>query len=136
MPFSKLIISYFLTAVVFFALDMIWLGLIAKGLYRKYLGSFLTNQVNWTAAVLFYLLFIVGIFVFVILPSVEKNSIVRVIGLGAFFGIVTYSTYDLTNLATLENWPLPIVIIDIAWGAVLTAAVSASGYCIVKWMNL
>lgn len=136
MSLSKLIISYFLTAIVFFAIDMLWLGFIAKGLYRKYLGSFMTDQVNWTAAFVFYFLFIIGIFVFVILPSVERNSLLRAIELGALFGIISYATYDLTNLATLKNWPLPIVVIDIVWGAVLTAVVSASGYSIVKWMNV
>lgn len=135
MSISKLILSYFLTAVVFFAVDMVWLGFLAKDLYRKYLGGFLSDQVNWAAAVIFYLLFIVGIFIFVILPAVEKNSLLKAIGLGAFFGLITYATYDLTNLATLKNWPLPIVFIDMAWGAVLTALVSAAGYSIVKWLN-
>jgi uncharacterized membrane protein len=131
----KLILSYVLTVLVFFAIDMVWLGFLAKALYRKYLGAFLSDQVNWTAAFIFYLLFIIGIFVFVILPAVEKNSILKAVGLGAFFGLITYATYDLTNLATLKNWPLPIVFIDMAWGAVLTALVSAAGYSIVKWLR-
>ena len=134
MPFSKLIISYLLTTVVFFAIDMVWLGFIAKDLYRKYLGNFLSDKVNWPAAILFYLLFIVGIFYFSILPAVEKNSLMKAIISGAFFGIITYATYDLTNLATLKNWPLPIVFIDIAWGALLTGIVSTAGYYIVKWV--
>ncbi len=131
----KLILSYFLTALVFFAVDMVWLGFIAKGFYRKHLGGFLSDQVNWTAAIVFYLLFIVGIFIFVILPAIEKGSLLRAIGLGAFFGIITYATYDLTNLATLKNWPILIVMVDIAWGAVLTSIVSAAGYGIVKWLS-
>lgn len=134
MPFCKLIISYLLTTVVFFAIDMAWLGFIAKDLYRKYLGGFLNDKVNWAAAIIFYLLFIVGIFYFSILPAVEKNSVVKAILSGALFGIFTYATYDLTNLATLKNWPLPIVFIDIAWGAVLTGLVSTAGYYIVKWV--
>lgn len=135
MPFSKLIIGYLLTAVVFFAIDMLWLGLIAKGLYNKYLGSFLAEQVNWTAAIIFYLLFIVGIFIFAIMPAVEKDSFMKAILLGALFGFFTYATYDLTNLATLKDWPLKIVLIDIVWGAVLTASVSTSGFLIMKWLN-
>jgi uncharacterized membrane protein len=131
----KLILSYFLTALVFFAVDMLWLGFLAKDFYRKHLGGFLSDQVNWTAAIVFYLLFIVGIFVFVILPTIDKGSLLQAIWLGAFFGIITYATYDLTNLATLKNWPLLIVMVDIAWGAVLTAIVSAAGYGIVKWLN-
>ena len=131
----KLILSYFLTSLVFFAVDMLWLGLLVKDFYRKHLDGFLSDRVNWTAAIIFYLIFIVGIFVFVILPSVEKSSLLKAIGLGAFFGFITYATYDLTNLATLKNWPIIIVIVDIFWGAVLTAIVSAAGYGIVKWLN-
>ncbi|MBI3219120.1 MAG: DUF2177 family protein [Bacteroidetes bacterium] len=126
--------SYILTSIVFFAIDMVWLGVLAKNLYRKYLFGLLADQVNWSAAIIFYLLFIVGIFVFVIQPAVEKNSLVTALWLGAFFGIITYATYDLTNLATLKNWPLPIVFIDIAWGAVLTSLVSMAGYGIHKWI--
>lgn len=135
MPFSKLVIGYLLTAVVFFAIDMLWLGLVAKGLYNKYLGSFLAEQVNWTAAIIFYLLFIVGIFVFAIMPAVEKDSLMKAVLLGALFGFFTYATYDLTNLATLKDWPIKIVLIDIVWGAVLTASVSTSGFAIMKWLN-
>jgi uncharacterized membrane protein len=135
MPITKLIISYLLTTAVFFAIDMAWLGFIAKNLYRKYLGSFLSDTVNWTAAIIFYLLFIIGIFYFAILPAVEKNSLAKAILSGALFGFFTYATYDLTNLATLKNWPLPIVFIDIAWGAVLTGLVSTAGYFIVKWVS-
>ncbi|NOS92742.1 MAG: DUF2177 family protein [Cyclobacteriaceae bacterium] len=134
MSIVKWLASYLLTSLVFFAIDMVWLGVLAKNLYRKYLFGLMADQVNWTAAIVFYLLFIVGIFVFVILPAVEKNSLITALLLGAFFGIVTYATYDLTNLATLKNWPLPIVFIDIAWGAVLTSLVSMAGYGIHKWI--
>ncbi len=135
MPFPKLILSYLLTAVVFFAIDMTWLGFIAKDLYKKYLGGFLSDKVNWTAAIVFYLLFIVGIFYFAILPAVEKNSVLKAILSGALFGFFTYATYDLTNLATLKNWPLQIVFIDIIWGSVLTGLVSTAGFYIVKWVS-
>ncbi|MFT2588506.1 DUF2177 family protein, partial [Escherichia coli] len=73
---------------------------------------------NWTAAIIFYLLFIIGIFIFTILPAVEKNSLTSAILLGALFGFFTYATYDLTNLATLKGWPLKIVFIDITWGTI------------------
>ncbi|MEP2772050.1 MAG: DUF2177 family protein [Fulvivirga sp.] len=134
MPFYKLLLSYLLTAVVFFAIDLLWLGVIAKGLYNKWLGHLLAEKVNWIAAIVFYLLFIVGIFIFSILPAVDKNSVSRAIILGALFGFFTYATYDLTNLATLDNWPLKVVFVDIAWGMVLTASVSCAGYYIVKWI--
>ena len=135
MSIQKIIFAYLLTAVVFFAIDMLWLGVIAKDLYNRYLGNFLSDQVNWTAAIIFYLIFIVGISIFAIYPSVEKNSVVSAIVLGALFGVFTYATYDLTNLATLKDWPLQIVFIDIAWGAFLTASVSVSGFYIVKMLN-
>ena len=135
MPITKLLISYALTFVVFFIIDMAWLGFIAKDLYKKYLGGFLSEQVNWTAAVVFYLLFIVGVFIFAILPSVEKNSLASAIVLGALFGFFTYATYDLTNLATLKGWPINIVFIDILWGSVLTSIVSTAGFYIVKYVQ-
>jgi uncharacterized membrane protein len=134
MTFYKLIISYLLTTIVFFAVDMSWLGFIAKGIYKKYLGGFLSDKVNWPAAIIFYLLFIIGIFYFAILPAFEKNSLAKAILSGALFGFFTYATYDLTNLATLKDWPLPIVFIDIVWGAVLTGIVSTAGFYIVKWV--
>ena len=135
MPIKKLILSYFLTVAVFFAVDMLWLGLIAKNLYARYLGNFLSDKVNWTAAISFYLLFIVGIFIFVIMPAVEKESWVRATLMGGLFGFIAYATYDLTNLATMKDWPYVIVIIDMLWGFVLTATVSVSGYFIVNWLN-
>lgn len=134
MPIYKLMVSYGLTAIVFFAVDMAWLGFIAKNIYRKYLGSFLSDKVNWPAAVIFYLLFIMGIFYFAILPAIEKNSVAKAIISGALFGFFTYATYDLTNLATLKDWPLPIVFIDVLWGAVLTSVVGTAGFYIVKWI--
>jgi uncharacterized membrane protein len=129
---GKLLLAYLLTSVVFFAIDLIWLGVIAKNLYRKYLGGLLSDTVNWTAAFVFYALFIVGIFIFSILPAVEKNSFSHAVIMGALFGFFTYATYDLTNLATLKNWPLTIVYIDIIWGTILTGLVAAAGYWITK----
>lgn len=135
MPFSKFILSYVLTTVVFFIIDMTWLGLIAKGLYARYLGAFLSDQINWVAAIVFYLLFIVGIFLFVIFPALEKESWRHALLYGALFGFFTYATYDLTNLATLKGWPLNIVFIDIIWGMVLTASVSVAGYFISNYLK-
>ena len=135
MPLTKLLLSYALTFVVFFIIDMAWLGFIAKNIYKKYLGDLLSENVNWTAAIIFYLLFIVGIFIFVILPSVEKDSVRSAIVLGALFGFFTYATYDLTNLATLKGFPTTIVYIDLAWGAILTSIVSTAGFYITKFVQ-
>ena len=135
MNIKSIILSYLITFLFFLIVDMLWLGVIAKNIYQKYLGGFLTDNVNWTAAVVFYFIFVVGISIFVIYPSVNNGSVYQAILMGALFGFFTYATYDLTNLATLKGWPLPIVFIDIIWGSVLSAVVSLSGFYIVKWFT-
>ncbi len=135
MSIMNIIIGYVLTTVVFLIIDLVWLGFIAKDLYRKYLGKFLSDEVNWTAAIIFYLLYIVGISIFAIYPAVNKDSVFQAILLGGLFGFFAYATYDLTNLATLKGWPLKIVFIDIIWGVVLTASVSLAGFYIVKFLK-
>jgi uncharacterized membrane protein len=135
MPLVRVIFLYFLTACVFFAVDMVWLGLIAKKMYRRYLGSFMSDKINWIAAVVFYLLFVVGILLFVVFPALEKESLGKAVFFGALFGLFTYATYDLTNLATLKDWPLPIVFIDILWGMILSGIVSTSGYLFARWLS-
>ena len=131
----KTLIVYLLTAGVFFSLDILWLGLVAKNFYQKHLQGFLSEKVNWTAAIIFYLLFIIGIFIFSILPAVEKNSLGKVLILGALFGFFTYATYDLTNLATLKHWPMIVVLVEILWGIFLTACTSVAGYVIWTWIK-
>ena len=121
--------------LVFFAIDLLWLGVIGKNIYQKYLGHLL-GDVNWGAALIFYLLFIVGIFIFSIIPGLEKDSVSHALIYGVLFGFFTYATYDLTNLATLKDWPLQIVFIDILWGVVLTGSVATAGFYIGKWIGL
>ncbi len=113
---------YLITVVVFFLVDIVWLGFISKNLYKKYLGNLMAPNVNWTAAIIFYLLFISGLVFFVINPALAKDSLKYAILVGGFFGLITYSTYDLTNLSTLKDWPVNITIIDIIWGTFLNAA--------------
>jgi len=132
MPLTKLIISYLLSFSVFLLIDFIWLGFIAKEMYKKQIGHLMTDQVNWIAAVVFYLLYVIGIFIFVIMPAVDKNSWSSALLMGALFGLFTYATYDLTNLATLKGWPIKLVFIDIIWGMVLTSSVGMAGFYIVK----
>lgn len=123
----------FITAfTVFFFIDIIWLGVIAKNLYGKYLGYLMTDKVNWIAAVIFYILFIIGLVIFVINPGLDSKSLVKTALLGALFGLVTYATYDLTNLATIKNWPLNITIIDLIWGTTLSTLVSIISFVILK----
>jgi uncharacterized membrane protein len=119
---------YLVTLFAFFAIDMVWLGLVARSFYYDQLGFLLNPQTNWFAAMIFYLLFIAGILVFVVIPGLKENSLKKTILRAAFFGLVTYATYDLTNLATIKDWPLTITIVDLAWGTVLTIAVSCIGF--------
>jgi uncharacterized membrane protein len=127
MTFVKL---YFIALPVFLAIDMLWIGLVAKKFYVAQIGFLMRTDVNWVAAILFYLLFIIGLVLFVIAPALEKSSWTHAILFGALFGLIAYSTYDLTNLATIKNWPPLVTIVDLIWGTVLAAAVSTITYFI------
>jgi len=131
---KKLICLYLLTLPVFFGIDMLWLGFVAKGFYRNNLGHLLRPDVNWAAALIFYLLYIFGILIFATLPALEKNSLRQAVVLGGLFGIFTYATYDLSNLATLKDWPINVVFVDIVWGMALTASVAAASFLIGRWI--
>jgi uncharacterized membrane protein len=123
---------YFIALPVLFAIDIFWLVLVARKFYATHLGSLLKPDVNWLAAVIFYLIFIAGLVSFVISPAIEKHSITHALFYGAFFGLVAYATYDLTNLATMKDFPLVVTIVDLVWGMVLSAAVSAITFLIAK----
>lgn len=123
----KLIATYFATATVFLILDILWLGTIALGLYREQMGELLAQPFNMPAATAFYLLFVVGMMIFVILPAAASGGVPRALVMGALFGFFTYMTYDLTGLAVIRNFPAKLALIDIAWGTVVTAVASAAG---------
>ncbi|MFW6320156.1 MAG: DUF2177 family protein [Bacillota bacterium] len=124
--------SYIIAIVIFFIIDMLWLGLIAKNLYQKYIGNLLKTDVNWIAALSFYFLFVAGLVFFVIMPALEKNSAGYALLVGGLFGLITYATYDLTNLATMKSWPLEITVIDLAWGTFLGASTSVLSYFLIQ----
>ncbi|MFC1789951.1 DUF2177 family protein [Patescibacteria group bacterium] len=124
--------TYLITLPVFLAIDLVWLSFVAKDFYAKQIGFLMKTNVNFVAAILFYLLFIVGLVVFAILPALEKNSWTQALFLGALLGLVSYATYDLTNLATIKDWPLVVTIVDMVWGTVLGLLVSLASYFIVK----
>jgi uncharacterized membrane protein len=126
---------YFATLTAFFAIDMVWLGLVAKTFYRKYLGYLMAPSPNWIAAIIFYLLFIVGILVFVVVPGLEAHSLKKALLSAALFGFITYATYDLTNLATVKDWPVIVTVVDLAWGTVLSVAVSFISFMAGKWLS-
>ena len=120
--------QYLVAAAVFLALDMLWLVLIAEGLYDRYLGDLLAEQPNVAAAAAFYAIFVAGLVHFVIRPALAETSWRKALTDGAAFGLVTYATWDLTSLAVLDGFPAEIVLVDMAWGAVLAASVSTATY--------
>jgi uncharacterized membrane protein len=115
---------YAVTLGIFFAIDLVWLSVVAKDFYRRHIGHLLASDVNWTAAVLFYLLFIGGLVFFAVKPALEAGSATRALAYGALFGLLTYATYDLTNQATMRDWPVLVTVVDLVWGTVLSAAVA------------
>ncbi len=122
---------YFIALPTLLALDALWLGVITRNFYKEQIGFLMKTNVNWTAALIFYVLFIVGLVLFVISPALANGSWTQAILMGALFGLITYATYDLTNLATLKDWPLLVTVVDLIWGAFISAAVSVATYVIV-----
>ncbi len=125
--FTKL---YFTALFVFLAIDAVWLGLVAKGFYQKQIGMLMKTNINWVSAFLVYALFVLGLVALVIMPGLEKKSLIFVLMMGGLFGLVAYGVYDLTNLATLKNWTLVMTIVDMAWGLVVGLLVSGVTYLI------
>lgn len=113
---------YLIALIVFTLIDMVWLLFISKKLYKSKIGHLMADKVNLPAAIIFYLLFIAAMVFFVINPAADKQSLLYALGAGAFFGLVTYATYDLTNLATLKDWPVSMTVIDLVWGTFITSA--------------
>lgn len=119
---------YLLTFVFFFAIDFVWLTFIASKFYATKIGHLMADKPKLIPALIFYLIFVVGIIIFAVLPGYTSRNIWQSILLGGFFGMLSYATYDLTNLATLKKWPLSVTIIDIIWGTSVSAATSLAGY--------
>lgn len=119
---------YGVAFVVFMAIDAVWLTLVAKNFYKQQIGYIMAKNPNLVAALIFYLIFIAGLVAFVIIPALDKKMWSQALLMGAFFGLVTYATYDLTNLATLKDWPLLVTIIDLIWGMAISAIVSVATY--------
>lgn len=114
--------------IVFFCLDFIWLSQVSAGFYREAIGPHLADNPDFVAAAAFYLLYFGGLMYFVIAPAVTRGTMSSAVFSGVLFGLVTYGTYDLTNMATLRDWPLRMALIDMAWGAFLSASASAAAY--------
>ena len=126
---------YLLTLPVFLAIDLLWLGFLARRFYAEQLAAFLQPRIDWVAAFGFYLIYIVGLLFFAVRPALESGSLGKAVLLGALFGFFTYATYDLTNLATLRGWPVLVTVVDLAWGTVLGALVSGASLLIGTWLG-
>ncbi len=128
----KILLVFIITTVIFAAIDLIWLGFIAKNLYQQKLGFIMADMINWIAALIFYIMYIGGMLYFVIFPSLNNGNWQTALLKGAILGVLCYGTYDLTNMATLRNWPSEIVIIDILWGAFLTGLTSTLSFLVTQ----
>lgn len=131
----KWILYYGIALTVFMIIDLIWLGFVAKDLYSKYLGYLMSDKVNWVAALIFYLIFIGGVCYFVLYPSLLDKNVMNLVIRAVLFGFITYSTYDLTNLATIKDWPIQVTIIDLIWGTTLSTSVSLISYFIINLLG-
>lgn len=123
---------YAIALPIFFIIDMAWLGFFAQQFYKNQIGTLLKPNVNWVAAIFFYLIFLAGILFFVVQPALQKQSLQYAVYAGAAFGFVCYATYDLTNLAVTKDWPLTVTIVDLLWGSILCATVASSTYWIAQ----
>ena len=121
-------LAFIFTTVVFLALDFMWLGFVAKDFYRTQIGPLLLEKPLLGVAVAFYLIYVVGILTFAVMPALEADSWVRAMTTGALLGLIAYSTYDLTNLATLRGWSAKLALIDLAWGTFVTSLAATAGY--------
>lgn len=126
---------YALCTATFFALDIAWLGVVARGFYRHQMGHLLREDTQWGAALAFYLIYVAAIVVLCVIPAVEKSSVVRAMVLGGVFGLAAYAAFDLTSLALLKGFPAGVVPVDLAWGVVLTGSVSVAGYYAAIWLT-
>ncbi|MDD3712838.1 MAG: DUF2177 family protein [Candidatus Izemoplasmatales bacterium] len=124
---------YLIAFVVFLAIDALWLGLVAPKFYKAQIGHLMAERPNFIAAGIFYLIFIVGV-VYFIKPNIEAGELGKAVLGGAIFGFMAYATYDLTNLATLKNWPITVTIVDLIWGTFLSSTITLLTYLIYHWI--
>ncbi len=120
----RIVKLYLIAASTFIILDALWLGWIAKSMYQISIGDKMKSPPNWLAALAFYIIFIAGLLYFSVYPSIESGNLMKALINGSLIGLLTYSTYGLTNLATLKGWPLKMTLIDILWGAFICSATS------------
>ena len=126
------VIAYVATAVAFLALDFVWLGTVANSFYRSQLGPLMRDPINLPAAGLFYLIYVAGLIIFAVAPALSGGSWRTALVYGALLGLVAYGTYDLTNLATVRDWPLALSIVDLSWGTAVSGVAATVGFLIAR----
>jgi uncharacterized membrane protein len=127
--------AYACTLIVFFGLDLLWLGVVARGFYTSQLGSLMRENINFVAAGGFYLAYVAGIVFFAVYPAITGDSWQRAAINGVFLGLIAYGTYDMTNLATLKDWPLSVSLVDLAWGGVITGVSATLGLMMTRALS-
>lgn len=129
---TKWLLAYLAAAGTFIVLDLVWLGYIAQSFYKEQMGQLLADEVNIPAAGAFYAIYLSGVLFFAVRPGIEAESIAHAAFLGALLGFLAYATYDLTSLAVIRGFPARLALVDMVWGAVLTASVA----CVACWVAL
>lgn len=131
----KFLVAYVATAIVFFGLDFIWLSRMF-GFYQSQLGELLLDKPRLGYAGAFYAVYVIGVVVLVVLPASDSGNWVNALLGGALLGLVAYGTYDMTNMATLRGFQLPVAIVDMAWGTFVTAISATAGTLVLGWLKL
>ena len=122
------LVAYGGTALAFFVIDYVWLSVMANSFYRERIGHLMADEINMAAAGGFYLLYVLGIVVFAVMPALHSESWKMALVLGGLLGLIAYGTYDMTNLATLRDWPVSMTVVDMIWGSGVTAVSALAGY--------
>jgi uncharacterized membrane protein len=134
MPAGKAALLYAASLVVFLGIDFVWLSTMGDRFYRRHLGDLMAASPKLGVALLFYLVYIVGALVLVVFPALDAGSLAKAVLGGALLGLVAYGTYDITNLSTIQGWPVIVAVVDLVWGTTLTAVVSTVGYLVGRWL--
>jgi len=127
--------AYIGSAAAMLVLDAIWLTTMVPIVYKPALGDLIADPPNFVVAGVFYLVYLIGVVVFAVLPALNQQNWLMALGAGALLGLVTYGTYDFTNLSTLKNWPVTLSLIDVCWGIALTAVTATVGYFVASWLS-
>lgn len=135
MPVGKAALLYGVSLLVFLGIDFVWLSTMGDRFYRRHLGELMAGAPKLGVALMFYLVYVVGVLVLVVFPALDAGSLAKAVLGGALLGLVAYGTYDITNLSTIQGWPAIVAVVDLAWGTALTAVVSAVGYLVGRWLT-